>query len=94
VRQPGRVGGESKIAALGVRVSKWVTTHGIALNVAPDLGHFDGIVPCGISDRGVTSFEDLGLLVSMPEVDIALRAAFERRFGPTVSASEALVTAA
>jgi lipoyl(octanoyl) transferase len=94
VRQPGRVGGESKIAAIGVRVSKWVTTHGIALNVAPDLGHFDGIVPCGISDRGVTSFEDLGLLVSMPEVDIALRAAFERRFGPTVSASEALVTAA
>jgi len=94
VRQPGRVGGESKVAAIGVRVSKWVTTHGIALNVAPDLGHFDGIVPCGISDRGVTSFEDLGLLVSMPEVDIALRAAFERRFGPTVSASEALVTAA
>jgi len=95
VKQPGRMGGESKIAAIGVRVSKWVTTHGIALNVAPDLSHFDGIVPCGISDRGVTSLEDLGQIVSMPEVDMALRDAFERRFGPTVSApSESLVTAA
>lgn len=97
VRQPGRPGGESKIAAIGVRVSKWVTTHGIALNVSPDLGHFAGIVPCGIADRGVTSLEDLGQLVSLPEVDSALRAAFERRFGPTVSpaaAPQALVTAA
>jgi lipoyl(octanoyl) transferase len=97
VRQPGRPGGESKIAAIGVRVSKWVTTHGIALNVAPDLSHFAGIVPCGIADRGVTSLEDLGQIVSMPEIDIALRAAFERRFGPTVSragAAEALVSAA
>jgi len=95
VKQPGRPGGESKIAAIGVRVSKWVTTHGIALNVAPDLSHFGGIVPCGIADRGVTSFEDLGHLASMAEVDIALRAAFERRFGPTVApAAEALVTAA
>lgn len=97
VRQPGHPGGESKIAAIGVRVSKWVTTHGIALNVSPDLGHFAGIVPCGIADRGVTSLEDLGQLVSMPEVDSALRAAFERRFGPTVSpaaAPQALVTAA
>jgi lipoyl(octanoyl) transferase len=72
-----------------------VTTHGIALNVSPDLGHFSGIVPCGINDRGVTSLEDLGQIVSMPEVDMALRAAFERRFGPTVSpAVQALVTAA
>ncbi|MEO6015281.1 MAG: lipoyl(octanoyl) transferase LipB [Devosia sp.] len=95
VRQPGRLGGESKIAAIGVRISKWVTTHGIALNVAPDLSHFDGIVPCGISDRGVTSLEDLGQIVAMPEVDMALRAAFERRFGPTVFlAAEGLVTAA
>jgi lipoyl(octanoyl) transferase len=95
VNQPGRLGGESKIAAIGVRVSKWVTTHGIALNVSPDLDHFSGIVPCGIADRGVTSLEDLGHLVTMPEVDVALRTAFERRFGPTVSApSEALVTAA
>ncbi|WP_395815755.1 lipoyl(octanoyl) transferase LipB [Devosia sp.] len=73
---------EDKIAAIGVRVSRWVTFHGIALNVSPDLSHFGGIVPCGISDQGVTSFEDLGQLVSMPEVDSVLRAAFEHRFGP------------
>ncbi len=95
VKQPGRPGGESKIAAIGVRVSKWVTTHGIALNVAPDLSHYDGIVPCGISDRGVTSLEDLGQIVSMAEVDMALRSAFERRFGPTLPhAAQGLVTAA
>lgn len=95
VKQPGRLGGESKIAAIGVRVSKWVTTHGIALNVAPTLSHFDGIVPCGITDRGVTSLEDLGQIVSMPEVDMALRAAFERRFGPVAAqGAESLVTAA
>ena len=95
VKQPGRLGGESKIAAIGVRVSKWVTTHGIALNVAPDLDHFGGIVPCGIADRGVTSLEDMGQLVSMPEVDMALRSAFERRFGATATyAAEALVSAA
>ncbi len=95
VKQPGRIGGESKIAAIGVRVSKWVTTHGIALNVSPDLGHFGGIVPCGISDRGVTSLEDLGQIVSLPEVDMALKTAFERRFGPvTAHAPETLVTAA
>lgn len=94
VKQPGRPWGESKIAAIGVRVSKWVTTHGIALNVAPDLSHFDGIVPCGISDRGVTSLEDLGQIVSLPEADGALRAAFERRFGPTMSAPQTLVSAA
>lgn len=89
---PGR---EDKIAAIGVRVSRWVTFHGIAINVMPTLSHFDGIVPCGITDQGVTSFEDLGHLVSMAEVDSALRAAFERRFGATASpASEALVTAA
>lgn len=74
---------EDKIAALGVRISKWVTYHGIALNISPDLTHFDGIVPCGISDQGVTSFEDLGQLASMGEVDVALRAAFEANFGPT-----------
>ena len=95
VKQPGRQGGESKIAAIGVRVSKWVTTHGIALNVSPDLSHYDGIVPCGISDRGVTSLEDLGQLVSMPEADMALRTAFERRFGRTSDArKDGLVTAA
>lgn len=89
---PGR---EDKIAAIGVRVSRWVTFHGIAINVSPVLSHFDGIVPCGISDQGVTSFEDLGQLVSMPEVDSALRAAFERRFGATIDAvPEALESAA
>lgn len=95
VRRPGHLGGESKISAIGVRVSRWVTTHGIALNVSPDLSHFGGIVPCGISDRGVTSLEDLGQIVSLPEVDIAMRAAFERRFGPTVAMGhQGLVTAA
>lgn len=83
VRRPDKgFNREDKIAAIGVRVSRWVTFHGIALNVSPDLSHFGGIVPCGISDQGVTSFEDLGQLVSMPEVDSVLRAAFEHRFGP------------
>ena len=79
---------EDKIAAIGVRVSKWVTFHGISLNIAPDLSHYDGIVPCGITDQGVTSFEDLGQLVSMPEVDSVLRQAFEAHFGPTMAANE------
>jgi len=84
---------EDKIAAIGVRVSKWVTFHGISLNVSPDLAHYDGIVPCGITDQGVTSFEDLGHLVSMPEVDSVLRGSFERHFGPTIDAAEeSLVT--
>lgn len=87
-------GKEDKIAAIGVRVSKWVTFHGISLNVDPDLTHYDGIVPCGITDQGVTSFEDLGQLVSMPEVDSVLRRCFEQRFGPTMSsATESLVSA-
>jgi lipoyl(octanoyl) transferase len=89
---PGR---EDKVAAIGVRVSRWVTFHGIAINVSPTLSHFDGIVPCGISDQGVTSLEDLGQLVSMAEVDAALRTAFERRFGATADLRpEALVSAA
>ena len=79
---------EDKIAAIGVRVSKWVTFHGMSLNVSPDLDHYDGIVPCGITDGGVTSLEDLGHLVSMPEVDTVLRQTFEARFGPTIAASE------
>lgn len=78
-------GREDKVAAIGVRVSRWVSFHGISINVSPDLGHFGGIVPCGISDQGVTSFEDLGQIVSLPEVDSVLRAMFERRFGPTRS---------
>ena len=82
---PGRA---DKIAAIGVRVSKWVTFHGISLNISPDLSHYAGIVPCGITDQGVTSFEDLGQLVSMPEVDSTLRTAFESRFGPTVTTTD------
>lgn len=87
VSRPERgLGAEDKIAAIGVRVSKWVSFHGIALNIAPDLDHFSGIVPCGISDHGVTSLEDLGHLISMPELDIVFRARFEKLFGPVVRA--------
>ncbi|GAA0557223.1 lipoyl(octanoyl) transferase LipB [Rhizomicrobium electricum] len=79
---------EDKIAAIGVRVRRWVTFHGVALNVAPDLTHFDGIVPCGIRGHGVTSLKDLGIVVNTNEVDLALRAAFEEVFGPVRIASE------
>jgi len=80
---------EDKIAAIGVRVRRWATFHGVALNVAPNLSHFDGIAPCGIRDAhlGVTSLRDLGLATTMEEVDTALRSAFERWFGPTVLAA-------
>ncbi|MEM6537033.1 MAG: lipoyl(octanoyl) transferase LipB [Pseudomonadota bacterium] len=73
---------EDKIAAIGIRVRRWITFHGVALNVEPDLGHFDGIVPCGIAQEGlgVTSLVDLGLPVTMSEVDDALRSAFEKTF--------------
>jgi lipoyl(octanoyl) transferase len=77
----GLKGQEDKIAALGVRVRRWVTLHGVALNVDPDLSHFKGIVPCGISEHGVTSLHALGHLVTLPEVDLALRAAWEDVFG-------------
>jgi lipoyl(octanoyl) transferase len=74
---------EDKIAAIGIRVRRWVSFHGIALNVAPDLTHFSGIVPCGISAAqfGVTSLHDLGLAVNMSEVDVALAREFEPVFG-------------
>jgi len=86
VRRPDKgFAREDKIAAIGVRVSRWVSFHGISLNIAPDLGHYGGIVPCGISDQGVTSFEDLGQLVQMAEVDTTLRTAFGALFGPTRS---------
>lgn len=86
VRRPERGAQvEDKIAAIGIRVRRWVSFHGISLNVEPDLSHFSGIVPCGIAGHGVTSLVDLGHLVSMPEVDMQLRAAFEAIFGPTVS---------
>jgi lipoyl(octanoyl) transferase len=75
---------EDKIAALGIRVRRWVTFHGISLNVEPDLEHFSGIVPCGVSGHGVTSLVDLGLPVTMAEVDMALKRRFEERFGPSV----------
>lgn len=76
---------EDKIAAIGIRVKQWVTLHGIAVNVEPDLGHFSGIVPCGVNERryGVTSLADLGLPVTMPEVDMMLRREFEALFGAT-----------
>ncbi len=74
---------EDKIAAIGVRVRRWVTYHGIAINVEPQLEHFSGIVPCGISEHGVTSLVDLGLPVGLADLDAALRAAFPGVFGPT-----------
>ena len=79
---------EDKIAAIGVRLRKWVSFHGIALNVEPDLDHFSGITPCGISapQFGVTSLVDLGLPVTMADADAALRTSFERVFGATQSA--------
>jgi lipoyl(octanoyl) transferase len=67
---------EDKIAALGIRLRKWVSFHGLSINVEPDLSHFDGIVPCGIQDHGVTSLVDLGLPVSMEDVDVALQQTF------------------
>jgi lipoyl(octanoyl) transferase len=86
VRRPDKGRGfEDKIAAIGIRVRKWVTLHGIAINVDPELAHFSGIVPCGVSEQryGVTSLADLGLPVSMAEVDMMLRREFEPVFGPT-----------
>ncbi|THF52176.1 lipoyl(octanoyl) transferase LipB [Allorhizobium terrae] len=75
---------EDKIAALGIRLRRWVSFHGLSLNVEPDLSHYGGIVPCGISAYGVTSLVDLGLPVTMADVDVLLKDAFETVFGPTV----------
>ena len=72
---------EDKIAAIGVKLRRWVSFHGISINVEPDLSHFSGIVPCGIRDHGVTSLVDLGLPVTMEDVDLALQQEFGRRFG-------------
>ena len=87
-RREGRVGiwvarknREDKIAALGVRIRHWVTFHGVALNVNPDLSHFSGIVPCGVRAHGVTSLADLGLKATMADVDAALKKSFEKIFG-------------
>jgi lipoyl(octanoyl) transferase len=73
---------EDKIAAIGVRLRRWVSFHGIAINVEPDLSHFEGIVPCGIREHGVTSLVDLGLPVTMADLDVALARTFEEVFGP------------
>ncbi|MGV8998401.1 MAG: lipoyl(octanoyl) transferase LipB [Parvibaculaceae bacterium] len=82
VRRPDKgVGREDKIAAIGVRIRKWVTFHGVSLNVDPDLSHFDGIVPCGISQHGVTSLADLGITATMEDVDVAMKKTFAKVFG-------------
>ena len=68
---------EEKIAAIGVRLRRWVSLHGVAVNVEPDLSHYDGITPCGIAEHGVTSLVDLGVPATLPDLDLALRAAFD-----------------
>ena len=97
--RPGRVGvwvdrtasggplREDKIAAIGVRLRRWVSFHGISLNVEPDLSHFNGIVPCGLREHGVTSLVDLGLPVTLDEADAALKVSFARVFGDVVAAA-------
>ncbi len=93
-RRDGRIGiwvvtpsGEKKIAAVGVRIRHWVTYHGIAINVSPDLSHFGGIVPCGIREFGVTSIHDHGKSISMKELDDVLQKEFEAVFGSDQSAA-------
>jgi lipoyl(octanoyl) transferase len=91
VARPERgAGHEDKIAAIGIRLRHWVSLHGIAINVAPELCHFAGIVPCGVADRryGVTSLADLGVRATMAEVDAALRREFEALFGATTEAQD------
>ena len=84
VEQTG--GREAKVAAIGVKLRRWVSFHGVSLNVDPDLGHFDGIVPCGVTLHGVTSLAALGAAASMAEADAALRASFTEVFGPVADA--------
>jgi lipoyl(octanoyl) transferase len=83
VARPAR---EDKIAAVGVKLRRWVSFHGISLNVAPDLAHFSGIVPCGVTEHGVTSLADLGVAARMAEADAALRGSFEEVFGAVADA--------
>jgi lipoyl(octanoyl) transferase len=85
-RAPGAPVREDKIAAIGVKLRRWVSFHGISLNVEPDLSHFAGIVPCGVTEHGVTSLVDLGLPVTMDEADEALRASFRAIFGEVADA--------
>jgi lipoyl(octanoyl) transferase len=88
VRRQGRVGiwiergkgREDKIAAIGIRIRRWVSYHGMAINIDPDLSHYEGIIPCGIEGHGVTSLADLGVTVTMAEVDAALKASFRKVF--------------
>lgn len=83
VRRPAKGdGAEDKIAAIGLRLRRWISFHGLSLNVEPDLDHFSGIVPCGVARHGVTSLADLGLTTTMADVDIALKSAFERTIAP------------
>lgn len=76
---------EDKIAAIGIRLRRWVTFHGISINVAPDLTHFSGIVPCGVQEHGVTSLAEIGIAASMGDADAALRSGFEEVFGPVIT---------
>jgi lipoyl(octanoyl) transferase len=85
---------EDKIAAIGVRLRRWVSSHGLSINVAPDLAHFSGIVPCGIRDDGVTSLAELGMGADLEALDKALRTAFERRIGLTCVAAARVSAAA
>jgi lipoyl(octanoyl) transferase len=80
---------EDKIAAIGIRVRRWVSFHGVSINVAPDLTHYEGIIACGIRDQGVTSLADLGLDIPMARLDAALASAFTRHFGATARADAA-----
>jgi lipoyl(octanoyl) transferase len=82
MRENGR---EEKIAAIGVRLKKWVSFHGISINVSPDLNHFGGIVPCGITEHGVTSLSDLGITATLSDLDEVLNNNFQRLFSPTLS---------
>ena len=91
-RRDGRIGvwvtkpdgSEAKIAALGIRIRRWISFHGISINLDPDLAHFSGIVPCGIAEHGVTSFKDLNINANMAGLDAALINNFEKRFGPII----------
>jgi lipoyl(octanoyl) transferase len=86
VQRPNAPAGvEDKIAAIGIRLHRWVSFHGISLNVAPDLSHYSGIVACGIASHGLTSLRELGSITSMAEVDTVLRKQFEAVFGSTTT---------